>query len=108
MSERSVYYGQSCLHCHKRIALRRACFVTTYFVTPGRSWVRTQAMKGKRDTLGLWEDHEDEMQLRIVYHRACIEGIMRRGPNDPAIEVAEFNEYRAALIERLDRAGQDL
>lgn len=99
MSERSVYHGLSCLHCHKRVAVGRACLTSTFYVTPGRPWVRTQSLQHTLDQWGMEPDGE-EMQLRVVYHRACIEKILKRGPDDPAIDVAAFDEYRAALLER--------
>lgn len=99
MSKRSVYYGLHCLHCHKAVAVGRAAFASTYYVIPGKTWLKTQSMRAILEFLP--SEFSEEMRIRVLYHRACIEGILRHAPIDYAIEIAEFEQYRAELADRL-------
>lgn len=103
MSKRSVYYGLSCIHCHKHVAVGRSALASTYYVVPGMFMVSTQSMQWALERVAqvsFEPQPKEELRIRIVYHRACLEGILDHAPLDHAIEIAQFEQYRAELAER--------
>lgn len=105
MNRRSRYRGRSCFHCHRPVKDGQAALASTYYVRPTskRPWVSSQS----RGRFGAdWDNDVAELELRIVYHRACIEQILTRTPLDPEDELAQFNEYRHKLLVRYGLAPE--
>lgn len=128
MTRRSVYMGLDCLHCGKRITVGRSFLGSTYYVTPpgnGRrhphvsaysmermlrknsigNFLNAAALQGMRasnttNQVAVAAD-EAELEIRIAYHRACVERIVANAPDDPAEFQVKFDEYRAGLLEQL-------
>jgi hypothetical protein len=99
MSRRSVYRGAYCLYCHKPIKEGRAALASTYYVINDirRPMVHTQS---RLRYLTNWQDTIKELELRVVYHRACIERILSHAPLEPEVDTMHFEDYRAALLAR--------
>lgn len=108
MTSRSVYHGQYCLYCHHKVKVGRAMVASTYYVCPmyptmigtqsQRAWLirAAAALPG-----GHWDDPRfKEMQVRVVYHRACLERVLATAPVDPEVEQADFDAYRLELLDR--------
>lgn len=98
MNSRSRYKGRQCLHCHKHVADGRVGLASTYYIynhTTGRPWVMTQRLTKMTDP---------GIEVRVVYHRKCIEKILTNGLLDPEVERTMFEEYRDSLAEQFESA----
>lgn len=115
IGKRSVYRGLKCMHCHRKVTEGRAVLASTFYVCAGYpNAVHTQSQSHwlKRQiygqspvynpqTMAQMDDHlYDEIEVRVVYHRCCIEKILLGAPVDPEVEEADFDAYRAGLMER--------
>lgn len=113
IGKRSVYRGLKCLHCHRKVTDGRAVLASTYYVCAGYPssvhtqsqghWLKRQIFHGHSVYAASsgYDDHlYDEIQVRVVYHRRCIEKILFGAPVDPEVEEADFDAYRAGLLER--------
>lgn len=97
MSHRSVYRGESCMHCGQRIAVGRAFFGSTYYVDPKYpDWVRAYRVN-KRDA-------DRQVEIRIAYHRTCIERVLTNAPVDREQAIEQLETYRERLLEQYGAA----
>lgn len=106
MNRRSVYRGATCLYCHRKIRDGRAAIASTYYIRNDskRPFVTTQS-RGK--FLAGYDDNLAELELRIVYHRSCIEKVLANTPLEPEQEQANFDEYRQNLLVRYGLANAE-
>lgn len=104
MSPRSVYKGRYCLHCHKPVQDGRAVLASTYYIIPTRT---TPIVRTQRQNYGLVGLDEDEIEMRVVYHRSCIEKILSHAPLEPEVEQANFDDYRNQLLVRFGMAEEN-
>lgn len=94
MTPRSVYRGRICPHCGRRIGNGRAFIGATFYVDPSfPSYIRTQ-----RAPLAHQSDREVEM--RVAYHRVCVEAVLAKSPLDPEQSIEQLHEYRERLLDR--------
>lgn len=107
MNDRSRYAGANCMHCHQRIAKGRAAVASTYYVSPAQpyyisAYSRKHATAKLIGLTAIWNNDpvDKELELRIVYHRACIEKILRNAPEDPIPAASRFQRYRDGLVRR--------
>lgn len=124
IGKRSVYRGLKCMHCHRKVHDGSAVLASTFYVcarypklvhTQSQgNWLKRSIMFGTGRTVGkvstsgypvpvtfnIDDVIDDEIEVRVVYHRRCIEKILLRAPVDPEVEEADFDAYRLALMER--------
>lgn len=107
MSDRSRYINSYCMHCHQRIAKGRAALASTYYVNPEQPYYITaysrlsgQIFNRRKSVKWNGDGVDRELELRIVYHRACIEKILGNAPDDPIPAASKFQQYRERLVRR--------
>lgn len=113
MTPRSVYHGQSCPHCGRRIQMGRAFVGTTLYVDPSNAaWVKTQRTPhvGIGIYVGGTQSHVEtradrELEIRVAYHRKCLEKVLAKSPLDPEESAEALNDYREKLLERYVGGG---
>lgn len=99
MNARSRYAGTHCMHCHQRVAKGRAALASTYYVNPEQPYYITAYSRLRTPWLNRVAVVE-ELELRVVYHRACIEKILAHAPEDPTPAATRFERYRDGLVQR--------
>lgn len=106
MNRRSRYRGKDCFHCHRPIRDGQAALASTYYVRPTskRPWVSSQSHG--RYGAG-WSEDLAELELRIVYHRVCVEKILANAPLDDEVALHQFNEYRDQLLVRYGLVSEE-
>lgn len=102
MGRRSVYHGLACFHCGDRIKDGRAAIVSTYYVHPrhdeeNKGWVSAYSRLRFLAKHGV---EMTELEVRIAYHRRCVERILAKAPLEPEEEAKRFDSYRDNLLER--------
>jgi hypothetical protein len=102
MNRRSRYRGIRCLHCHKPISEGRVGLASTYYVLPWRPSPRVSTQRMRRHGFG-----DEEICIRVVYHRKCVEKILTAGPLDPEVEVSLFEDYRDQLLQEYEEFDDD-
>jgi hypothetical protein len=123
MNDRSRYKGIECMHCNKPVINGRVALCSTFYVRPFyddgdlienptvTSWSLNEADERERsNNLGFFiEDDPEEICIRVVYHRACVEKILTNpnGPFDPEVLKSMYAEYREQLLERFEEWKPD-
>lgn len=109
MNRRSRYrHDNYCPHCGKPIADGRVALATTLYVHNARSGdPRFRNRYKDRQWVSNSGNVVDDVVVRVAYHRLCIEKILASGPQDLEIEKQMFEEYKEALIRRLEGMEAD-
>lgn len=114
MSERSRYRGLECMYCNRKITNGRVALASTFYVSPTKwrtyaGWKASEQDPTKVLVNPVMAAHRQwkmfpplEIQVRIVYHRRCIEKVLSRGPYDVREEASMFDRYREGLKERFE------
>lgn len=108
MNPRSRYHGMPCMHCHRKVATGRVALCSTYFllVDPAKSrsvYLTTQSKKRWLTKKGFTiVEGFMELQVRVVYHRACLEKILTGSAEDPEKVASRFEVYRGELAEEYE------
>lgn len=111
MNRRSRYRGNPCLHCHKPVRDDQVFFGSTYYVSIDLHGVTSPTLRTfskwaayARESRPFIREPLPELEIKTVYHRACIEKILSRGPLDREVERSMFDQYRNQLAEQFEEA----
>lgn len=109
MNKRSRYKGLDCMYCNRLVVDGRVAVCSTLYVYPnerGGAFTFSYSVKDmiRRRVAGAEPVSENEIQVRVVWHRKCLEKILTnpRGPFDPEVEASMYDEYREQLLERFE------
>jgi hypothetical protein len=122
MNNRSRYKGINCMHCNRSVVNGRVALCSTFYVRPFyddgdlienpvvTAWSLNDADERERSNhlgFSLEDDRRrqpqpEEVRIRVVYHRSCVEKILTNpnGPYDPEVIKSMYDEYREQLLER--------
>lgn len=90
MNRRSRYRGKICLHCHHSVRDDQVALASTYYVDPNDNGGPVLSYQTPRSCV----------EVKVVYHRKCVDKILMKDMYDRDVEKEMFEEYRNLMIER--------
>lgn len=95
MSHRSVYWQLTCERCGKKVKQGEPFLGTTLFVDTDR-------------IVRHFELGAVEFEVRLIWHRRCMDIILQNAPVDPdsPVTISRFERYRERLLEQLQNSDE--